>query len=267
MGWNGTGTYIQTDGVYSGDGICQSQAGDGDAVIRASEVDALFEDHADGIDACLTKNGENALTGNLQGATYRLTSTANTDAGTHGKDVASGAYSSPNITLTLNDSSTIDIDVSGLEAGTSGVDLTSAQTVAGIKTWSAIGSHAHVKFNGPTTNKVSVPTPGAAVTVDATATDFHYVTVGQNTTVDFTWPTAASDTQLGANWMIKGSILFRTTSAGKTITLDATMLAALDYYEEEGSEATGLNDLSTLVYTYWYINGTEIAQFAWVSTP
>jgi hypothetical protein len=45
------------------------------------------------------------------------------------------------------------------------------------------------------------------------------------------------------------------------------MLAALDYYEEEGAEATGSGDLSTLVYTYYRIGSTKLAQFAWVSTP
>jgi len=49
--------------------------------------------------------------------------------------------------------------------------------------------------------------------------------------------------------------------------LNSTMLAALDVYEEEGAEATGSDDLSTLVYNFMYIGGTKIAQFAWVSTP
>ena len=271
MAWNGTGTYTQTDGVYSGAGICASQAGDGDAVIRATEMDALVEDHAAAINACLAKNGENALTGNFDAGGFLLqslgTPSADDDAAVHGDMVASGAFAGTDITLTQNDGTTIVIDVSGLAAGTGGVNLTTAQTVAGIKTWSAIGAHAHVKFNGPTTSKVDVPTPGANVTIDTTAANDHYVTVGTNTDVTFTWPTAASDTQLGANWCTKGEITFRTTSAGKTITLNATMLAALDYYEEEGASATGSGDLSTLVYNYKYIGGTKICQFAWVATP
>lgn len=264
MAWNGSGTYTQTDGTYSGTGICASQAADGDAVIRASELDGLFEDHATAINACLAKNGENAATGNLDIGGNRLTNitaSANTDAGTYGKQVASGAYSSPNITLTLNDSTTIDIDVSGIEAGTGGVDLTSDQEIAGVKAFEEL------KIDGATKTKVLTPTPGSSVTIDTTSGDVHYVTVGTNTNVTFTWPTAASDTQLGANWTVRGHILFRHTGAGYTITLNSTMLAALDYYEEEGSEATGSGDLSTLVYTYYYINGTKLAQFAWVSTP
>jgi hypothetical protein len=263
MAWNGSGTYTQTDGTYSGDGVCQAQAADGDPTINATELDALFEDHAAAINACLAKNGENAATANLNGGGFRLTNitaSANTDAGTYGKQVASGAYSSPNITLTLNDATTIDIDVSSLESGTGGVALTGDQEITGNKEFSSL------RISGQTKTAVNVIASGASITADTTANDVHYNVVTQNTTVSFTWPTAASDAQLGANWVKRGHILFRNTGA-YTISLDATMLAALDYYEEEGSEATGSGNLSTLVYTYYYINGTKIAQFAWVSTP
>ncbi len=273
MAWDGSGTYTQTDGTFSGSGICASQEADGDAKINASEVDALFEDHATAINLCLAKNGENAATAHLDIGGYLLQSigapSANDDAAVHGDVIASGAYNSgaDEIRLTQNDGTRIDVDVSGLSAGTGGVDLTTAQTVAGIKTFSAIGSHAHAKFNGPVTCKVLAPTPGANVTIDTTGATEHYVTVGTNTDVTFTWPTAASDSQVGANWSVKGSILFRHTGASYTITLNSTMLAALDYYEEEGTEATGSGDLSTLTYHYMYIGGTKICQFAWVATP
>jgi len=273
MGWNGSGTFSQTDGTYSGDGICASQAGDGDATIKSTELDALFEDHNDGINACLTKNGENAASANLDLGGFLFQNSgapsADTDLAVHGDVIASGTYNAgaDELRFVQNDGTRVDVDVSSLSAGTGGMDLSTAQTAAGIKTFSAIGSHAHVKFNGPTTSKVLVPTPGANVTIDTTAGNAHYVTVGTNTDVTFTWPTAASDTQLGANWSVHGYILFRTTSAGKTVTLNSTMLAALDVYEEEGAEATGSDDLSTLVYNFMYIGGTKIAQFAWVSTP
>lgn len=269
-GWNGSGTVVLTDGTYNSTWAA-NWAGDADATIKTGEFDLLMQCIEDSIQNCLPHDGQKAASSDIPMGSNKITglgaSSANTDAASHGKDVASGAYSSPNVTLTLNDSTTIDIDVSGLEAGTGGVDLTSAQTAAGIKTWSAIGSHAHAKFNGPTTSKVLVPTPGANVTINATGANVHYVTVGTNTDVTFTWPTGASDTQLGDNWSVSGRILFHHTGAGYSITLNSTMLAALDYYEEEGAEATGSGDLSTLVYTYTYINGTTLGQFAWVATP
>lgn len=272
MAWNGSGTYTQTDGTYSGSDICASQAGDGTATIQAAELDALFEDHAAAINACLAKNGENALTGNLSVGGFRLTGlgtpSASTDAALHGDVIASGAYSAGDseIQLTQNDGTRIDIDVSSLEAGTGGVDTTTAQSIGGVKTFTANTSLAYAKLNGATVSKLAVPTPGSSVTIDATAANDHYVTVGTNTNVTFTWPTG-SDTQIGANWSVKGEITFRHTSAGHTITLNSTMLAALDYYEEEGSHADGSGDLSTLTYNYKYVNGTKICQFAWVATP
>lgn len=272
MAWNGSGTYTQTDGTYSGSGICVSQAGDGDAVIRASEMDALLEDHADAINACLAKNGENAATANLDAGGFLLqnlgTPSADDDAAVHGDVIASGSYAANTITLTQNSGGTVTVDVSGLAAGTGGVDLTTAQTVAGIKTFSAIGSHAHAKFNGPTTSKVDEPTTGANVTIDATAANSHYLRCGVNMDVTFTWPTAASDTQLGASWGTKGEITFRHTGAGYTITLNSTMLGNLDHYSVEGSHATGSGDLSTLTYNYKYTDsGLQICQFAWIATP
>ena len=197
------------------------------------------------------------------------TPSADDDAAVHGDVIASGAYDSggDQIVLTQNDGTVINVDTSGLSAGTGGVDTTTAQTAAGIKTWSSIGSHAHVKFNGPTTSLVVAPTPGSNVTIDTTASNDHYVTVGTNTDVTFTWPTEATDTQLGTSWSTKGEITFEHSGAGYTITLNATMLAALDIYEEEGASATGSGDLSTLVYNYKYVAGRKICQFAWVATP
>jgi hypothetical protein len=73
MPWNGSGTYEQkmalAPGPYTGNGVCVAMAGDGDAVIYATELDSLFEDHQDAINSCLAKNGENAATGNLDGGT------------------------------------------------------------------------------------------------------------------------------------------------------------------------------------------------------
>lgn len=272
MAWNGTGTFEATDGVYTVPGICASQAGDGDAKIKASEMDAVLEDLSDGIHACLAKNGENSPTANIAFGGYKITGlgtpSANTDAGLHGNDLASGTYNgvSDQIVLTLNDGSTVTVDVSGLSAGTNGVSLTGDQTIAGVKTFTSATSLAEAKFDGPTKSLLAVPTPGSSVTINTTAANDHYVTVGQNTTVTFTWPTG-SDTQLGANYTVKGEITFRHTGAGYTLSLNSTMLAALSHYSVEGAPATGSGDLSTLVYNYKYVNGTTVCQFAWVATP
>lgn len=262
MGWNGSGTCTLTDGTYTSD-WAQNWAGDGDAKIKDTDHDALMADVQSAINNCLAKDGQNAATANLDIGGFRLTditASANTDAGTYGKQIASGAYSSPNIVLTRNDSTTVSIDVSGLESGTGGVDLTTAQEIAGNKAF------ASLRIDGQTKTQVATPTPGSSVTIDTTANDVHYVSVGTNTTITFTWPTAATDTQLGANWCKRGHILCRSTGS-YTISLNSTMLSALDDYSVEGSPATGSGAIATLVYNYYYLNGTKYAQFAWVATP
>lgn len=269
-GWSG-GTVTLTDGTYTS-AWATSWAGDGDATISSSEFDLLMQCVEDSIQSCLPHDGQKAATGNIPMGSNKITGLANgsaaTDAAAYGQTITALAFDSGTSVVTATRAAgNLTVDLSALAAGTGGVALTGDQSVAGVKTFSSIGSHAHAKFNGPTTSKVSVPTPGSSVTIDTTAANAHYVTVGTNTNVTFTWPTAASDTQLGANWTITGKILFRHTGAGYTVTLNSTMLSALDYYEEEGTEATGSGDLSTLVYSYWYINGTKLAQFAWVSTP
>lgn len=272
MAWNGSGTYTQTDGTYSGAGICASQAGDGDAVIRASEMDALLEDHAAAINACVAKNGENAMTGNLPMGGNKVTGLANgsasTDAAAYGQTITALSFNSgTNILTATRSAGNLTADFSGLAAGTGGVALTGDQTVADVKTFSGITPLAHAKFNGPSTSKVSAISSSSTPTVDTTATDFHYLAVNQNMTVNFTWPSAATDTQLGTHWVKRGAILMRWSGASYTITLNSTMLSNLDDYEVEGTHTTGSGEMSTLVYTYWYLNGTEYAQFAWVATP
>jgi len=270
-GWNGSGTVVLTDGTYNTT-WCVSQAGDGDPTIKSTELDNLFQCIEDSIQNCLPHDGQKSATSDIPMGSNKITGlaigTSATDAGRWGEDVASGAYDSGNdkIVLTLNDSSTIDIDTSSLSAGTGGVALTGAQTAAGVKTWSDAGSHSEAKFNGPTKSKVDVPTPGSSATIDTTAANAHYLTVGTNTNLTFTWPSAASDSELGTHWSITGKVLIR-MSGSYTVTLNATMLSALDDYEEEGSAASGNGEISTLVYSYYYLNGTKYAQFAWVSTP
>lgn len=268
MGWSG-GAFDLSDGTYSSNWAANWRD-NGAATILASEFDALLLDVETGINACLNKDGSNAATGDLDIGGNRvtnITASSNTDAGTYGKQIASGAVVSSDIVLTTNDSSTIAIDISGVQAGTGGVATSGDQTASGVKTWSGIGSHAHAKFNGPTTEKVSVISSGSTPTCDATASNAHYLNVNQNMTLNFTWPSGASDTQLGANWKVHGAILCRWSGASYTVGLNATMLSNLDDYEIDGTHTTGSGEMSTLVYTYYYINGTKYAQFAWVATP
>lgn len=64
MGWNGSGTFTRTNGDNTGSTTWQQDKADGDKIL-SSRHDTHDQDLADGISACLAKNGENAMTGNL----------------------------------------------------------------------------------------------------------------------------------------------------------------------------------------------------------
>ena len=65
MPWNGTGTYSRDNGVYVGPLIWNEEATDGNPEIQSATHDTHDQDIAAGITACLAKNGENAMTGDL----------------------------------------------------------------------------------------------------------------------------------------------------------------------------------------------------------
>lgn len=64
MGWSGTGSFTRTNGVNSGAALWQDDADAGTKILDTRH-DTHDQDLADGIEACLAKNGENAMTGDL----------------------------------------------------------------------------------------------------------------------------------------------------------------------------------------------------------
>lgn len=67
MPWNGSGTFSRTNGTQTGS-TTWANARDAGNNITASQHDTHDQDLADGINACLTKNGENGPTGNFSPA-------------------------------------------------------------------------------------------------------------------------------------------------------------------------------------------------------
>lgn len=84
MAWNGTGAFNRTNGVNTGTQVWQDDR-DAGTKIRADRHDTHDQDLADGINATLAKNGENAATGNLNLGNNRYTNAAD---GTAGDDLA-----------------------------------------------------------------------------------------------------------------------------------------------------------------------------------
>lgn len=64
MAWNGSGAFTRGNGVYTGASVWQQDAA-AEVDIEADRHDTHDQDLAAGINACLAKNGENAMTGDL----------------------------------------------------------------------------------------------------------------------------------------------------------------------------------------------------------
>ena len=87
MAWNGSGTFTRTNGVNTGSGVWTADR-DASVKITASRHDTHDQDLAAGINACLAKNGENAMTGDLNLGTNDIT---NGGAATFSGAFAAGA--------------------------------------------------------------------------------------------------------------------------------------------------------------------------------
>lgn len=64
MPWT-AGVFSRDNGTYSGSLVWQQEAGDGSPSIQSANHDTHDQDLADGINACLLRNGQNAMTGDL----------------------------------------------------------------------------------------------------------------------------------------------------------------------------------------------------------
>jgi len=85
MAWNGTGTFSRTNGVNTGTTVWAADKAAGVKIV-SDRHDTHDQDLADGINACLAKNGENAATANLDLGGFKFTNAAD---GASDSDLAS----------------------------------------------------------------------------------------------------------------------------------------------------------------------------------
>lgn len=83
MPFNGTGTFIQTNGTFTGANVWAQDKAAGVNIVT-SRHDTHDQDVANGLSSCITKNGETTVTGNIPFNGFKLTGvgagTALTDA-------------------------------------------------------------------------------------------------------------------------------------------------------------------------------------------
>jgi len=152
-GWNGSGTFTRGDGTREG-ATTWTQAKAASQKINAAAHDTHDEILADGIQACLAKNGENAMTGNLNMGGYSLSNW------TQASNVTFGT----GINLTLQGDLTCEaITASGVINSDTGItteyltarDTVTAPTLA-ITDSSAFSGGSHVFTQFGTTTAISV---------------------------------------------------------------------------------------------------------------
>ena len=88
MSWSGSGVFSRSNGVFTGSTVWNQDAA-ALTNITAANHDTHDQDLADGINACLAKNGENAATGNLPMGGFRHSGVGNATARTMYASVAS----------------------------------------------------------------------------------------------------------------------------------------------------------------------------------
>ena len=86
MGWSG-GTFTRTNGTYSGASVWASDEGAGIG-IEAVRQDTHDQDLAQGINACLAKDGTNSATADLALGSHKITGLANGTSRNHAHTVA-----------------------------------------------------------------------------------------------------------------------------------------------------------------------------------
>ena len=268
MGWS-SGTFTQTDGTYSGSGICAQQAGDGDARIKAAEMDALLEDHAAGINACLNKDGSNAATADLDLGGNKITDmaegAATGDAGRWDEDLASLSLDGTVLEANLNDGSTVTVDLAAV--GSAGeVTISTAQTITGKKTFTGDAVvNSTLKMGEATYWEMGYNNnTSSGRTHDVSALSRRVIRNTAAFTLTLDVPTYASDADLGGDWCTSGAIGFYNASGHGAVTVSCPNA---DYTQAIGSRPTGSGDIYTLVYEIWYVSTTSeiYAKWSWVS--
>lgn len=123
MAWS-SGTYTRTNGTYSGASVWQSDAAAA-VKIRADRHDTHDEDLANGINACLNKNGENSPTANINWGGFKITNVANgsaaSDVAAYGQTITALSFDSgTSIVTATRAAGDLTVDLSALAGGGGG---------------------------------------------------------------------------------------------------------------------------------------------------
>lgn len=168
MSWTG-GAYVRTDGVYTGDDVWFSNW-DNNVKITYQRHDTHDQNIADGITACLNKNGANSPTVDIPWGGYKITgyglASANTDAAQWGQTLGTVTLDGGTFIATFTDRNGVDMttcDLSPLSSGGGG----GAPTDATYITLSANGTLTNERLLTGTAGEISFTDGGAGAALTA----------------------------------------------------------------------------------------------------
>lgn len=166
MAWSG-GTYTRTNGTYSGALVWTSDAAAA-VKIRADRHDTHDEDLADGINNCLTKDGQNSPTANISWGGFKITNLANgsaaSDSAAYGQTITAFSFDSGTNVLTgTRSAGNLTVDLSALSGG--GGAPTNAEYIVGA----ASGSLSAERVLAGVSGRTAVSFPAGQALVDLAA--------------------------------------------------------------------------------------------------
>lgn len=127
MSWTGS-VYVRNNGVFTGP-LVWTDDRDAGTKITAAHHDTHDQDIADGITACLNKNGANSPTANINWGGFRTTNhgagVASTDVAILGQTITNATFDSGTnvLTLTRDTGGDLPVDLSALAVGGSTSDF------------------------------------------------------------------------------------------------------------------------------------------------
>ena len=267
MSWNGTGTFTRTNGVYSGGTVW---ADDKAAAIKivATRHDTHDTDLANGINNCLAKDGQNAMTGALNLGTQDITNAA---AGTFSGLLTSGTLSTGAATLgavTL----TADLDAGNF-------DLSNVTLINGGTPWTSANDGAGSGLDADTVDGTQLADIQLSAVLDGGTTG-QYLRKDSGADQDFSWqtltPSAVADNFQAIKATSNYPLPVAPSSAIPTWTEDINEGTAYTFNASTGvvtintagtymvtfnaaiSLVSGAPATNEQVYTYIYKNGAEV---------